>query len=128
MSVGAVDSGGGGIAIGPGATVHDQRRYEYHLPATPSSAPPFVVPYPRNPLFTGRDAELARLTEWLDAGQCVAVVGTGGLGKTQLAAEYAHVARDRYPGGVFWLNMEKAEGIAGQVAALAGPGGLNLPA
>jgi tetratricopeptide (TPR) repeat protein len=86
-----------------------------------------VVPYPRNPLFTGRAAELARIGDLLDGGVGVAVVGTGGLGKTQLAAEYAHAARAQYPGGVFWLNMEQAAGIAGQVAALAGPGGLNLP-
>ncbi len=128
MSVGDVDSHGGGIAIGPGATVHDQRKYAYYLPATPSGAPPFVVPYPHNSLFTGRDAELARIGELLDGGAGVAVVGTGGLGKTQLAAEYALAARARYPGGAFWLNMEQPEGIAGQVADLAGPGRLNLPA
>jgi tetratricopeptide (TPR) repeat protein len=127
LSVHAIQSQGGAVAVGPGATVHDQRRYEYHLPATPPDAPPFVVPYPRNPLFTGRDAELARIGELLDGGACVAVVGTGGLGKTQLAAEYAHAARAQYLGGVFWLNMEQPEGITGQVAALAGPGGLALP-
>jgi tetratricopeptide (TPR) repeat protein len=87
-----------------------------------------VVPYPPNPLFTGRDAELARIAEWLNGGAGVAVVGPGGVGKTQLVAEYAHAARDQYPGGVFWLNMEQPEGIAGQVAALAGPEGLALPA
>jgi tetratricopeptide (TPR) repeat protein len=112
--------------VAVGGHVYDQR--SFHLPAAPPAAPAFVVPYPHNPLFTGRDVELVRLGEWLDSGQCVAVVGTGGLGKTQLAAEYALAARNRYPGGVFWLNMEQPEGIAGQVAALAGPGGLNLPA
>jgi tetratricopeptide (TPR) repeat protein len=128
MSAGHVDSGGGGIAIGPGASLTDNRKYEYHLPAAPPGGPPFVVPYPPNPLFTGREAELARIGALLDSGAAVAVVGTGGLGKTQLAAEYALAARARYPGGVFWLNMEQPEGIAGQVADLAGPRGLNLPA
>jgi tetratricopeptide (TPR) repeat protein len=123
ISVNTVQSGGGAVAVG--GNVYDQRTF--HLPAAPPAAPAFVVPYPRNPLFTGRDAELARIGNLLDAEQSVAVVGTGGLGKTQLVTEYAHAARDRYPGGVFWLNMEQAEGIAGQVAALAGPGGLNLP-
>ena len=28
----------------------------------------------------------------------------GGLGKTQLAVEYAHRYRFNYPGGVFWIN------------------------
>jgi tetratricopeptide (TPR) repeat protein len=123
ISVSTVQSGGGAVAVGGNVYVQPT----YHLPATAPSAAPFVVPYPRNLLFTGRDAELARIGELLDGGAGLAVVGTGGLGKTQLAAEYAHAARAQYPGGVFWLNMEQPEGIAGQVAALAGPGGLNLP-
>jgi tetratricopeptide (TPR) repeat protein len=110
--------------VAVGGDVYDQRTY--HLPAASPGGPAFVVPYPRNPLLTGRDAELARIGDLLDGGGCVAVVGTGGLGKTQLAGEYAHAARAQYPGGVFWLNMEQGAGIAGQVAALAGPGGLNL--
>ena len=35
--------------------------------------------------------------------------------------------RAAYPGGVCWLRMEQPAGIAAQVAALAGPGGLDLP-
>jgi tetratricopeptide (TPR) repeat protein len=33
----------------------------------------------------------------------VSVEGFGGLGKTQLAVEFAHEYRNRYPNGVFWL-------------------------
>jgi tetratricopeptide (TPR) repeat protein len=121
--VNTIQSQGGAVAVG--GNVYDQRFF--HLPAAPPSGAAFVVPYPRNPLFTGRDNELRDIGELLDGGAYVAVVGTGGLGKTQLAAEYAHAARARYPGGVFWLNMEQLEGIAGQVAVLAGPGGLNPP-
>src|SRR5688572_11693037 len=31
------------------------------------------------------------------------VAGTGGLGKTQLAIEYAHRFGSAYPGGVYWV-------------------------
>jgi tetratricopeptide (TPR) repeat protein len=98
-------------------------------PPMPPNPGPFRVPYARNPLFVGREAELARLAEALDAGQPVAVIGTGGQGKTQLAVEAAYRAWEQgaVPGGVFWLNMEEPAGIAAQVAAGAGPDGLNVP-
>ncbi|MEI8166243.1 MAG: CHAT domain-containing protein [Chloroflexales bacterium] len=93
----------------------------------------FQVPYPPNPLFRGRDAELSQLVRGLlraDGGTAAvlpAITGTGGIGKTQLASEFAHRYRNDFPGGVFWLNMEQAEGIARQIANVGGPGGLDLP-
>jgi len=93
----------------------------------------FQVPYPPNPLFRGRDTELVRLAEALlseqsgTAAVLPAVSGTGGIGKTQLASEFAHRHRDDFPGGVFWLNMADPETVASQVAAAGGPGGLDLP-
>ena len=92
----------------------------------------FQVPYLRNPLFRGRDAELAELVRVLlgPEGATTAVpalAGTGGIGKTQLASEFAHRYRDNFPGGVFWLAMEQPDAIASQVAAAGGPGGLDLP-
>lgn len=102
------------------------------LPAP--AAPAFQVPYPPNPLFRGRDAELQQLADALlgEVGGAVAVLpaisGTGGIGKTQLASDFAHRHRAAFPGGVFWLSMEQPELIASQVAAAAGgPGGLDLP-
>src|SRR5207253_9609213 len=51
---------------------------------------PFRVPHLRNPLFVGRAQPLDALSTGLrDAGGCMAVSGVGGLGKTQLAVEYA---------------------------------------
>lgn len=93
----------------------------------------FQVPYPPNPHFRGRDAELTRLAELLlgtaseTAAVLPAVSGLGGIGKTQLASEFAHRHRDNFPGGIFWLNMAQPETIASQVAAASGPGGLDLP-
>ena len=96
--------------------------------ACPSSGP-FSLPYPRNPCFVGREAELARLETLFQDGTIPALAGSGGLGKTQLAVEYAYRAHaaGRYPGGIFWLTLDPPESIPSQVAALAGPGGLAIP-
>jgi tetratricopeptide (TPR) repeat protein len=95
--------------------------------ATGFTAPPFCVPYDPNPLFVGHAAEIGKLDDLLAQGQAPALIGTGGLGKTQLAVQYAYHARARYPGGIFWLAMEQSAGVPTQVAALTGPEGLNLP-
>ena len=52
------------------------------------------VPHLRNPNFTGRDPLLARLRATLTSGEPAALTqaldGLGGVGKTQLATEYAY--------------------------------------
>jgi hypothetical protein len=53
---------------------------------------------------------LSSLHEMMQQGQSIVgirptvLVGLGGIGKTQLAVEYAHAHRDDYPSGIFWLN------------------------
>ena len=113
---------GGAVDIDPDA-----------IPAVHPLPPGSVMSISPNPHFTGREEELRELARLLDAegrvaaiGQVAAATGLGGIGKTQLAAEYAHRYGARYPGGVFWLNMEDPEAIGAQVAACGGPGGLNL--
>ena len=91
-----------------------------------SSEPAFVVPYPSNPDFVGRADELQQLADLL-AGKPPAIAGPGGQGKTQRATAYAHRQRSDYPGGIFWIPMEKEDRIPGQIATLAGPAGLDLP-
>lgn len=93
----------------------------------------FQVPYPPNPHFRGRDDELAKLAEALlgetsgPVALLPAVSGTGGIGKTQLASEFAHAYASHFPGGIFWLNMADGATIKSQVAAAGGPEGLDLP-
>ena len=101
--------------------------YQQPPPPPRFEGAPWTVPFAHDPCFVGRDADLAALaTALAPEGAVVAVTGTGGLGKTALAAEYAHYHRNAYPGGCFWLNMADAAGIAAQVAGLAGPDVLQL--
>jgi hypothetical protein len=95
---------------------------------SPTKQSPFVVPYPHNLLFVGRQDELPKLHESLiPADATVVLTGPGGMGKTQLAVELAYRLRDHFLGGIFWLTMDPPDGIEDQVADLAGPKGLNLP-
>lgn len=94
----------------------------------------WTVPYGRNPQFTGRDAFLAQLEQHFfpQAGagaafpacaaltQPQAVKGLGGIGKTQIALEYAYRAReqDRYQ-HVLWINAASEEAILTSFVTLA---------
>src|SRR5215469_4025991 len=74
----------------------------------------------RNPGFTGREDLLAAVREQLVAGDRAVVQalhGMGGVGKTQLAAEYAHRFAGSY-GLAWWINAEQGGLIGDQVAAL----------
>jgi DNA-binding SARP family transcriptional activator/tetratricopeptide (TPR) repeat protein len=83
------------------------------LPASASSpaAIPRQLPAPPG-FFTGRTAELGRLTTLLDrpaepAGTVViaAIAGTGGIGKTWLALAWAHQHLGRFPDGQLWVDL-----------------------
>ena len=83
---------------------------------------------PRNPLFVGREKLLADLAERMRAeGGLALLTGYGGLGKTQTAIEFGHRYRDRFPGGVFFLNCAQSDLISGEVAACGDEGRLPIP-
>jgi transcriptional regulator with XRE-family HTH domain/tetratricopeptide (TPR) repeat protein len=74
----------------------------------------------RNLAFTGRDDLLAEMRERLLAGRTAVVQalhGMGGVGKTQLAAEYAHSFARSYD-LAWWINAEHGGLIGDQVAGL----------
>ncbi|MGR7026227.1 FxSxx-COOH system tetratricopeptide repeat protein [Geodermatophilus sp. URMC 62] len=77
---------------------------------------------PRNPRFTGRDGMLTELRRRLRVGEGTLVVqalyGLGGVGKTQLAIEYAHRFGTDYR-LVWWIDAEQPVLIPGQLASLA---------
>jgi transcriptional regulator with XRE-family HTH domain len=74
----------------------------------------------RNPAFSGREDLLAALRDRLHARRAAVVQalhGMGGVGKTQLAAEYAH----RFAGSydlAWWINADQGGLIGDQMASL----------
>ena len=94
------------------------------------------VPFPRNPHFTGRDELLAQLARHLAPGgqdqqtgtrqaaltQPQAIKGLGGIGKTQIAVEYAYRAHEqgRYT-HILWINAASEEAIITSFVSLAEP-------
>jgi tetratricopeptide (TPR) repeat protein/transcriptional regulator with XRE-family HTH domain len=92
------------------------------------------VPYHRNPYFTGRDELLQQLDQYLappermaSAGsrrvaltQPHAVTGLGGIGKTQIAVEYAYRSSElgRYT-HTLWVNAATKESILASFVEIA---------
>lgn len=84
----------------------------------------FFVPYrAKGSQVIGRDAALQAVRQQLTSGRPTAIgqtasfSGLGGLGKTQLAVEYAYTYGDTYPNGVIWLNAD--QDIDAQLTELA---------
>src|SRR6266567_4656078 len=77
-----------------------------------SSSPLWNVPYYRNPYFVGDENLLSgmhdRLVAQKERTSILTVSGIGGIGKTQLALEYAYKYRDDYR-AVFWLRADTLE-------------------
>jgi tetratricopeptide (TPR) repeat protein len=74
----------------------------------------FMVPLARNPFFEGREAEITTLHQALHAGKSAlisqAISGLGGVGKTQMAAEYAYRFRSEYK-CVLWTPADSVVAI-----------------
>ncbi|MDT0342954.1 AfsR/SARP family transcriptional regulator [Streptomyces litchfieldiae] len=80
------------------------------LPADPGRPVGAPCTLPRDtPDFTGREAELRELLTLGDGAQPVSPVtvvhGLGGMGKTALAVRAAHALRDRFPHGVYFVQL-----------------------
>ncbi|HEX4813914.1 MAG TPA: LuxR C-terminal-related transcriptional regulator [Nonomuraea sp.] len=79
--------------------------------------------------FVGRRAELADVRALLDGERLVTLTGTGGVGKTRLAARVATDEVARRPDGVRWVELaavsdqaQVAEVVAAVLGVLVAPG------
>lgn len=99
-------------------------------PSVDSSLRPWTVPYPRNLFFLGREEVLARLrrqflaAQAMDLSQPQAISGLGGIGKTQIALEYAYRYAQDYQ-AVFWVRADSRDTLATGFLEIART--VNLP-
>ncbi|KAK6529389.1 hypothetical protein TWF281_008565 [Arthrobotrys megalospora] len=79
---------------------------------------PFRMPFPRNSTFVGRVEELETIYQYFmeskstaDTPHIFALTGTGGMGKTQTAIEYAYRHYHHDYAAVFWVSAESESTI-----------------
>ena len=126
----------GGIAyIGPQVHVEDAKLkvlLEHLLQRLRPIGVPHNLPRSGAVEFVGRDLDLKQLHKALQKGEHLAITsinGMGGVGKTELALQYAQYHRQQgsYPGGICWLRAREQD-IAIQIVSFARAiFGLNLP-
>jgi hypothetical protein len=90
----------------------------------PSGPTYWNVPFARNPFFTGRETLLAELHTRFQNDQANALSqpqamnGLGGIGKTQVAIEYAYLHARHYQ-AVLWAQADSIEAIVSSYMTIA---------
>ncbi len=114
---------------------------DVHVLADHGDLPPRSrLPFPQNEYFVGREKDLLAIWQVLyptptpnpdpshgakKHAMAITATGTGGIGKSQLAVEFAY-RYGRFFHGVHWLSAQ-TDNIAGAIAACGYPDHMNLP-
>jgi hypothetical protein len=90
----------------------------------PPSSGPNNLPFSGTEAFVGRDTQQTELHQALQHHQMVALVGMGGVGKTELTLQYARHFAEAYPGGICWIfarpmDTHHKAPIANQIVSFA---------
>lgn len=100
---------------------------ETNTPTVQKLKPPSYLPLSRNYGFLGRIDEIDWIEQALFVQQTyrkIAVVGPGGIGKTQVALAFAHSVLEKHPDvSVFWVHASSLEAFqqaCRQVASVVG--------
>jgi predicted ATPase/class 3 adenylate cyclase/DNA-binding CsgD family transcriptional regulator len=109
-----------------------ERVFQLSHPGLPSGFPPLrsLEVLPNNlptqlTSFIGRDDELAELGDIVGRTRLLTLVGSGGCGKTRLAAQVAADVSEAHPDGVWWVDLaplSDPDGVPRAVLAVLGIG------
>lgn len=118
-------SPGVGVNLGTVKTGDEITQAAVSLPAPETVRPAARIvglPRPATPVFLGRHDDSQRLEQVLAAAGGTVVVtqalyGMGGVGKSELALQYAHRARERYE-AVWWVTAENPRQLEAGLAEL----------
>ena len=116
----------GKLAALTGQPVEDKAEWrEQRLARRPKRTTKIPHNLPRSgaAAFVGRDEEIETLHQQLQQSDRIAIAaieGMGGIGKTELALQYAitHLQQQTYPGGLCWLQARDAE-VGSQIVSFA---------
>src|SRR5581483_1328873 len=114
------------LALALGLTGSDRDDFEQAAETVRSrGGVPEPVPLPANNLplqltsFVGREYEIAQINDLLARQRFVTITGSGGVGKTRVALETVSATVDRYPEGVWFVDLAPVTDDAFVVSTIA---------
>ena len=124
--VGAVGNQGRGNVAGVVEGGQHFHQHVYPRPIPETTGIPNNLPRSGAVAFVGREQEIKTLHKQLQQADRIAIsaisaiAGMGGVGKTELALQYAyhHLKQETYPAGLCWLRAREAD-VGSQVVTFA---------